>query len=262
MNTKITYSEKLKDPRWQKRPGIYKLIINNNLYVGSAVDLVKRLRCHLNDLLANRHDNIHLQRAYNKYQSIDFDVIELVDEICLLTDREQYFIDSIQPRYNIAPKAGSMLGFRHSDESKKLISEVQKGKKLSPEACKKMSLARQGIKLSDKTRLKISEAKKGSKNPFYKAGARHPQYGVKKSESTLIKISGDNNHQSKSGVLYDVETGINYIFHCLKSQCHELGLAYRGVLSAERNKRFYRDRYYIDFVPNIPKRDAKTIHRH
>lgn len=33
--------------------------------------------------------------------------------------REQYFIDLFQPEYNILKKAGSLLGFRHSEKTKK-----------------------------------------------------------------------------------------------------------------------------------------------
>lgn len=248
------YLELLKDPRWQKKSGIYKLIINGCLYVGSAVNITKRLISHVNHLKRGTHCNIHLQRAFNKYKSIDFEVIELVENVSDLISREQYYIDLLYPRYNIAPKAGSMLGFKHSKESRKKISTIQKGKKMSDESRARMSVARLGKKLSLEHRHRISKSKKGVNNPFYKAGSNHPQFGIKRSVSTIEKLSGLNNPQSKRGVLYDVQTGGNHIFFCLKSLCTRLNLVYRGVLSAQRAHRFYKDRFYIDFVPSIPNR--------
>jgi hypothetical protein len=42
----------------------------------------------------------------------------------ILTDKEQYYLDLLSPEYNIAPTAGSTLGFKHSPISKKKISEA------------------------------------------------------------------------------------------------------------------------------------------
>lgn len=243
-------------------PGIYKLIINNKIYIGSAVNLSKRLRSHLNDLKANRHGNIHLQRAFILYKEIDFEILEFVSDVKSLIEREQYFIDSLNPHYNISKIAGSQLGFRHSAESKVKISEVQKGKKLSVDTKRNMSISRTGAKYSESHRANISLAKTGDKNPFYKAGSKHPQYGIPKSDKTKSRISetsktrgshkGANNAAAKSGILYDVDTGANYIFLSLKPICEKLGIVYKGMISALRVKRFYKDRYYVDYV-QFPK---------
>lgn len=248
----MTYQEKLKDPRWQKKSGIYRLTINGNIYIGSAVDLTKRIRSHVNDLKGNRHINIHLQRAYNKYKDFDFNIIEFVFDKKELIKAEQSYIDKLSPHYNICPTAGSQLGFSHSEETKLKLSQIQMGKTIPLETRLKMSQSKKGVKLSIAHRLKLSKSKMGDKNPFYKAGKNHPQYGVPRSKVTKEKLSGENNPQSKSGVLYDVVTGVNHIFFSLKPLCTKLELEYRGVLSALRNERFYRGRYYINFI-NIPK---------
>ena len=36
--------------------------------------------------------------------------------------REQYYIDVLKPKYNILKLAGSSLGFKHKEETKKLMS--------------------------------------------------------------------------------------------------------------------------------------------
>lgn len=65
-----------------------------------------------------------------KYGHDNFSVIIL--EICgksgTLTkseylSREQYYIDFYNPELNLNPRADSSLGFKHSEESKRLISE-------------------------------------------------------------------------------------------------------------------------------------------
>lgn len=51
-------------------------------------------------------------------------------------------------------------GKTHSDETKKKISESQKGRKFSEEHCAKISRAKKGNKLSDETKKKMSEARR------------------------------------------------------------------------------------------------------
>jgi len=90
-----------------------------------------------------------------------------------------------------------MLGKKLSDETKKKISQSNKGreghwkgKKLSNETKQKMSKASQhisfwkGRKLSDETKKKMSEAKIGKKIIGRKSSPRGPQ-----SEETKKKIS-------------------------------------------------------------------------
>jgi hypothetical protein len=45
---------------------------------------------------------------------------------------------------NINPRAGSSLGFKHPEESKKLIAEFRKGKPLSEETKSRLSVLLSG----------------------------------------------------------------------------------------------------------------------
>lgn len=257
----MAYADLLKDIRF-KVSGIYMLIIADKFYIGSAVDIRKRLLSHINDLSSKRHKNIHLQRAFLKHKKIEFDIVEEVKDCCDLIKREQHYIDTLNPQYNIARTAGSMLGFKHSDKTKRLISENQKGRKLTKETIRRMKESKKGWSPTEAQRKNYSLSKIGDKNPWYKAGDRHPQYGVKRSGKTKERISktlrkngslkGMNNPASRSGVLYDCHTGKNYIFQSLKPLCKYLGLNYKGVMTALYNKRFYLDRYYFSYA-NIPR---------
>lgn len=52
--------------------GIYQIYnpINNKRYIGSSINVERRLKEHLRNLEKNRHCNDHLQSAYNKYKDV------------------------------------------------------------------------------------------------------------------------------------------------------------------------------------------------
>jgi group I intron endonuclease len=95
-------------------------------------------------------------------------------------EREDFYLQLIKPEYNILQKAGSTLGYRHSEESKTIMSENNTGEK-NPMF---------GKKHSDETLQQMSDIKKGEKNPcFGRTGEDHPMFGKKHSEETKKNIS-------------------------------------------------------------------------
>lgn len=84
--------------------GIYCIINvkNNKRYVGSSINIRRRLWCHRACLRHNNHENPYLQNAWNKYkeEGFDFYIIEACDSDKLL-EREQYYINTLKPEYNI-----------------------------------------------------------------------------------------------------------------------------------------------------------------
>lgn len=99
-----------------KHAGIYAIvnILNNKKYVGSTSNLSKRYRQHFNLLVKNKHINIHLQNAYNKYgnASFEFWILEQCDDIPdTLLLLEQKYIDS-DGDYNICKIAGKTTGIK------------------------------------------------------------------------------------------------------------------------------------------------------
>jgi hypothetical protein len=61
------------------------------------------------------------------------------------------------------PMFAPNTGMKHTEETKKKISEAQKGRKLTEETKRKMSESQKGVRLTEETKKKISEAKKGKK---------------------------------------------------------------------------------------------------
>lgn len=103
------------------KSGVYKIQnkFTKDIYIGSSVNLSNRKSRHFKDLKKQKHHSIILQRAVNKYgiENFEFIVFENCDKIDLLT-REQYYLDTLQPLYNILSIAGNSLGHIVSEKTK------------------------------------------------------------------------------------------------------------------------------------------------
>ena len=108
--------------------GIYKIRnnITSDFYIGSAANLRYRWYNHRNALGANRHSNQHLQSAWNKYgaDAFEFIVIELCEKSKLL-EREQFYIDSESPAYNINRIASSPLGINKPERVSRVLPRIK-----------------------------------------------------------------------------------------------------------------------------------------
>ncbi|GAB3883429.1 GIY-YIG nuclease family protein [Spirosoma agri] len=101
-------------------PGIYKFTNKTNgmVYVGQAGDIYKRLCGHRRLRSTTRFGN-----ALKKYglDEFIFEVLEQVDDLTRLNEREQFWMDFYQcydksKGYNLTPTAGSQRGFKASKE--------------------------------------------------------------------------------------------------------------------------------------------------
>lgn len=103
------------------KSGIYEVrnTTNGKRYVGSAKSLSQRLGAHLKNLRKGKHHNRHLQFAWDKYgeQAFEFKVILYCNKENLLF-YEQRALDTYNTMYNLAPTAGSQLGWKMPDETK------------------------------------------------------------------------------------------------------------------------------------------------
>ena len=111
-----------------KKSGIYciKNITNDKCYIGSSTHIYYRLRRHKSDLLRNVHANPILQNAYNKYGADSF-VVSIIEECSedIVLQREQYYIDTLNPVYNITKE---VINNRPSPESRLKTSNTMKAK--------------------------------------------------------------------------------------------------------------------------------------
>jgi group I intron endonuclease len=127
--------------------------VNNKIYVGSGIDLTKRLRSYFNKNELNRNPR-PIQDALVKYGHVNFtlEIIEYCSETELI-DKEQFYLNLLIPDYNILKYAYSLLGFKHSQdtidklkakiistEHKEILSSIHKGKLVSSETINKLAI--------------------------------------------------------------------------------------------------------------------------
>lgn len=147
---------------------IYKIsskIKPERIYIGSAISFKNRKSVHIALLKNNSHFNQILQNHTNKYsiEDLKFEILESVIFKEDLILREQLYLDTLKPYFNICKIAGSILGVKRSEKTKKKMSESLKGRKPTLEHRKKLSLWQKGRKLPEEHKRKISESNKGRK---------------------------------------------------------------------------------------------------
>jgi group I intron endonuclease len=143
------------------KTGIYKIlnIITNKFYIGSACHFYNRKSKHLGMLRRGLHNNKHLQNSYNKYgeKVFKFFLIEECPKDQLII-REQWYLDTLKPYYNICTIVEGRWGLfheestkikikesitkfhnevGHSEETKSKIAKTLTGRKQSPETIEK-----------------------------------------------------------------------------------------------------------------------------
>ena len=178
--------------------GIYKItnIVNGKFYIGSSVELRKRLAQHKSDLRGNVHHSPRLQNSFNKYgeENFTFEVIETLDcDSRKLREVEQRYLDELKPYdrnvgFNINrfanggglfgeenPMVGNghlitgtkngFYGKRHSEQTKEILrmknggfSSPWFGRKHKEETKEKIRKALTGRSFSNEHRKNLSEA--------------------------------------------------------------------------------------------------------
>lgn len=149
----------------KKKAGVYRLVnkTNGKSYVGSSSSLTQRFYMYYSvQHLLLRKSNSLICRALLKYGYAKFtlEILEYCDPKDLLA-REQFYIDSIKPKYNILKVAGSSLGRILSDEHKAKISASKIGSKHSEETLVKIREHLTALNKSKAFRVKVTDLETG-----------------------------------------------------------------------------------------------------
>jgi group I intron endonuclease len=165
--------------------GIYKIInvVNNKFYVGGAVDLKRRRIRHFSELRTGKHNNKHLQAAWDKYgePAFIFVVLEEVDDSVNILELEDVWLKNHVGKdycYNMGKTATAPMlgmtgelsptwGYVHTVEAKLKIGASSKGRTQSEEEKVKRRQTMVGHTVSAETRAKISASLMGDKNFNY-----------------------------------------------------------------------------------------------
>jgi group I intron endonuclease len=141
-------------------PAIYAIVnqVTKDMYIGSAVNLIRRWRVHKSNLNNGKHHCEHMQNAFRKYGEDAFcwEIVEFVDDATKLIEKEQFWIDFFKPTYNKRKIANSCLGVKRSEQARENMRKAQLGRKQSPETIAKRSAALKGKPRPPEVRAKIS----------------------------------------------------------------------------------------------------------
>lgn len=123
--------------------GIYCISNSKYFYIGQSIDIKRRWQSHKSSLKSGNHHNKFFQRVYDKYNKIDPFIYEIVLE-CKSQDlsflESETLLHYIKKyKHKQALNLDDPLSTNCSEETRRRKSEAHKGKKLSPEQCKKIS---------------------------------------------------------------------------------------------------------------------------
>jgi group I intron endonuclease len=196
--------------------------LTTDFYVGSSINLGRRFSSYFSKsyLIHPKNKNMIICKALNKYSYDKFSLI--IIENCNkedLVEREQYWIDNLKPTYNILNTAYNSIGYKHTEESKVLMSELAKLRTHTED-----------------TKSKIKDALSGSNNPFF---------GKKHTEESIFKII-----QSKSSVvyLYNEYKELMYIFNSVSELSKLINSNHTSIKKFIESKELFRGNWYITKV--------------
>lgn len=224
--------DSLKDDRIQilkdqkDKSGVYFLInnINGHTYVGSSINIAARMRNYLNNafLKSKQNNNMPIVKALLKYGQSNFSlwILEYVDH-STLTLRETFYIILLMPYYNVLKQGYSSLGYKHTEETKNLLSELAKNRTHS-----------------DKTKTLIAKALVGENNPFYN-----------KNHSMETKIRLIEANSAYPIYIYNSFKELLVIFPSVKTLAKLIKSNHSTLVNVVKNNTLFRGEWYLLNIP-------------
>jgi len=214
----------LKDEK--DKSGVYCLVnnINGNIYIGSSINLANRMRSYLNNnfLLGKQNSNMPIVKALLKYDQSNFSllILEYVNPTNL-TSRETYYITAFMPYYNVLKQGYSSLGYKHTEETKELLSELAKNRTHS-----------------DKTKNLIAKALIGENNPFYN-----------KNHSIEAKLRMIEANSAYPVYVYNSFHELLVILPSVKTLAKLIKSNHATIVSNIKNETIFRGEWYFSNIP-------------
>ena len=210
----------------KENSGVYYLInnINGHTYVGSSINLASRMRNYLNNTFLKSKQNINMPivNALLKYDQSNFTllILEYV-ETESLTIRETYYITLLMPYYNVLKQGYSSLGYKHTEETKKLLSELAKNRIHS-----------------DLTKSLIARALTGENNPFYN-----------KSHSVETKVRMSEANSVYPVYVYNSLKELLVIFPSVAFLAKLIKSNHATLVDVIKQRTIFRGEWYLSNIP-------------
>jgi len=222
----------------KSKSGVYRFtnLINGKSYIGSAINLSCRFHQYysykfMSAYLSSRKSAIYSSLLKNGYSNFKLEILEY----CKASDvivREQFYITSFSPEYNLLKTAGSRFWSIQTVEAAK-ISTTKKGE---PSVFL-------GKEHSEESKAKIREAQKGNKNSFY--GKTH-------TEETKAKMFAAQKDNCQRIEVLDLETNETTSYASIREAARALSCAPSAILYSLNNPgaRAYKGRYKLSQLKN------------
>ena len=204
---------------------IIKNKVNNDFYLGSSRDYIKRIRVHFRNLIKKKHHSIKLQRAWDRYgkENFEFLIYQWCNENELL-ELENYYLKLHDPKYNVSKDScAPMLGRKHGPYIRELMSKIHKGNKYNL-----------GRKTSVETKLLMSKIRTGTKRNLVTR---------QKMSDTAIRINAIgrvDREKNKKKIVDNFGNTYNSLTDCSKI----IGASVQAVCDNLKNRSFYVKKIY------------------
>lgn len=241
----ILFFENVKDNKkniykeLRKKAGVYVFINNktNDLYVGSSINLTRRMVSYYYYYNSDKPSQIVIIRAMKKYGLDNFSLG--IKEFCasnpkICIDLEQKWIDHYEPKFNVLTVAGNSSGYKHN------IDTINKLK----EKLRKENHPKFGSTTSGETKQAISEGIK-----LYYSNNSHPPLAPTVSEGLR---AGGKGLKGKLSPQYGI--GGNLVFCYSRETGEELIFPSINAAKQHFKVRWSLIKKYID------TKDSVTLH--
>lgn len=214
----------LKDQKDKK--GVYCLVnlTNGNSYVGSSINISTRMRNYLNTtfLKNTKNNNMPIIKSLLKYGHDNFAVL-IVEYVHAknLALRETYYITQTLPYYNVLKQGYSSIGYKHTEDTKRMLSELAKNRIHS-----------------DETKILISKALTGENNPFY-----NKNHSV---ESKLRMIEANSSYPI---YVYNSFKELLVIFPSVRTLAKLINSNHSTIVDFIKSKLLFRGEWYFSNLP-------------
>jgi len=230
--------------------------INGKSYIGQTIETLNERKAKHISCACLKKDNIYFHNTIKKHGKENF-IWEVLTECNSLKELNKTEIEMIEKYntfesgYNLTKGGEGRVGCKHTEESKKKMSEATKGenngmygKRHSKKTKEKMSESRKGERsfwygrhLTEESKRKQSESMKGEKNPNY-----NKKFSIetrqKMSKATKGKYIGEKNPRSKKYIVTTPE-GEEIFVHGIIDFCRNYKkekLDYTNLVKVAREK--------------------------
>lgn len=218
-----------------KKPGVYYFFnnITNDIYVGATLNLKRRYSEHVSSKKRNYKRAIYSAFEEFGIKNFSFIIIELVDDISLLKEKETEWIFILDGKYNVKKKSSGNVGVKMSDSTINIL------KKKSKESWENKSFEEKQKIIKNN----LTGPKKGYVMPEYqKQRLRELQIGKKWTESQRAKVCASQKismlgNKNGNKVISSVKDGLIFkTYNSVNEAGKEFGVHPSSITGALKGK--------------------------